>query len=283
MRRTILIIAMAALAAGAALAEPPQHDKVLYTQVRIRVATPEGVIGGSGTVIYSRPTEGKAGAWSTYVLTCQHVIDAAVRVNTFFDPTLGRERKRELRQEVEVEFFDYGPDGSVDRTYSVRADVVAHDALHDLALLRLKSNRKAEYVAEMFPRGESARILIGHPVVAVGCALLHDPIRTEGTITHKGDIINYNEYWMSNAQIIYGNSGGAVFTLDTKRFIGVPSRIAVVGWSTPVTHLGYFSPIDRVYGFIDDQGFEFLHDTKHTEAECEKVREERKRKAQEKR
>jgi len=281
MRAAITALVLA-LAATALPAEPPQHDKVLYTQVRVRVATAEGQVGGSGTVVYSGPTEGKKDAFSTYVLTCQHVVEAAVRVDTFFDPTLGRERKRELRQEVEVEFFDYGPDGSVDRTYSVRADVAAHDALHDLALLRLKSNRRADYVAEMFPRGESARIRIGHPVVAVGCALLHDPIRTEGTVTHKGDVINYNEYWMSNAQIIYGNSGGAVFTGDTGQFIGVPSRIAVAGWSTPVTHLGYFSPVDRVYKFIDDQGYEFLYNRERSEAECEKAREERKRKAQEK-
>jgi hypothetical protein len=109
----------------------------------------------------------------------------------------------------------------------------------------------------------------------VGCALLHDPVLTTGIVTHFGDEIDGKLYWMSNAQIIFGNSGGAMFVTNNDRyeFIGLPSRIAIAGWSTPITHLGYFSPISRVHEFFTEQGFQFLSPgNMMTEKECEKER-----------
>jgi len=238
------------------------HEQCIYTQVRVKTDK----TGGSGTIIYSKPN--KTGGYSTYVLTCYHVVEDAISIQEAWDPRIGRMRKRELRAEVTVEFFQYGKGDYVDRTYAVRAIIEAYDKLDDMALLRLKSSKRAPYVARLYPRGKENDIGVGARVWIVGCALLHDPIVTEGRITHKGDVIDYKEYWMSNAQIIFGNSGGAVFLQNGYFFIGIPSRVDVVGWGQPVTHLGYFSPIQRVYRFLEQQNFQFIYDPKYTEEQC---------------
>lgn len=254
-------------------------EQILYTQVRVKFGTDEGVTGGSGTVIYSAPKTKGSKSYSTYAITCHHVVADAIKLEDFFDPTLGKQRKRELRKKVTVEFFDYAPAGDVDRTYTTRADIMAYSEQHDMALIKLVSTRKYEYVAELYPKNQGHLLQPFHPVIAVGCALLHDPIPTTGKISHKGDVIDHAEYWMSDAQIIYGNSGGAIFTLDKLQFIGIPSRVGVVGWGNPVTHMGYFSPITRVYEFLDEQDFQFIYSDKVTEQECEKKRREKKEKA----
>ena len=80
---------------------------------------------------------------------------------------------------------------------------------------------------------------------------------------------------MSSAQIIYGNSGGAIFLKDTGEFIGVPSMIAVTGYMgmSAITHMGFFIPIFRVYNFLEDNVFQFIYDNTYTSAQCERIRE----------
>lgn len=242
-------------------------EEALYPQIRVRA----NKSGGSGTIIYSGPRQDNPERYSTWAITCHHVIKDLIKLKREWDSRLGRERKRELRSKAGVEFFDYGYGERVDRTYGVDADIMAYDADHDMALLKLRTTRPADYVAKLYPRNEHESIIIGDQVYAVGCALLHDPIMTDGMVTHKGDEIDHKEYWMSNSQIIFGNSGGAMFRWSPEReqheFIGIPSRIDIAGWASPVTHLGYFSPINRVYEFMEDQLMTFLFGEK-TEEEC---------------
>jgi len=256
------------------------HQEVLYTQVRVKVAG----VGGSGTIIYS--AEGKRG-YSTYAITCHHVIEKALTVKKEYDPRVGMDRKKEYRQVVNVEFFEYDavPHGRRPVSNSVDAEIVAYDKTHDMALLKLRMVTPAPHIAKLLPEDDIEKVWIGDKTYAVGCALLHDPILTEGMITHMGDEIDYNDYWMSSAQIIFGNSGGAMFRPNEEGyfFIGIPSRIDVAGWSDPITHLGYFSPIGRVYKFIKDEHFEFIVDSEFTEAQCEKIREDIKKKAERRR
>jgi len=44
------------------------------------------------------------------------------------------------------------------------------------------------------------------------------------------DIIEQREYWMTNASVIFGNSGGAIFRLSRERgqheFLGMPARVS---------------------------------------------------------
>lgn len=247
------------------------HEQVLFSQVRVKTDK----AGGSGTIIYSQPAED--GVFHTYALTCHHVVDEAVKVKSEWDPRVGRERKRELRQLVTVEFFDYSNvlHGNRPLNYSCDAEIVAYDKDHDMALLKLRTVKPAGYVAKLMAPGDEKRLQIGAPTVAVGCALLHDPVLTQGILTHMGDEIDGKLYWMSSAQIIFGNSGGAMFAADGPdyEFIGIPSRIAVAGWSAPITHMGYFSPSTRVHEFFDEQTYQFLTPgSGATEQSCEEER-----------
>ena len=253
------------------------HQDVLHTQVRIKTDK----AGGSGTIIYSQ--QGKKG-FSTYALTCCHVIEDAIKVKTEYDPKIGKNKKKEYRQMVTVEFFDYEnvPHGHRPISNSVDGDVLAYDKTHDMALIKLRTIKQAPRVAKLYLLDEVENIKIGDDCYAVGCALLHDPILTKGMITHMGDEIDYKDYWMSSAQIIFGNSGGAVFypINDEFYFVGIPSRVDVIGWGSAVTHLGYFSPITRVYQFLKDENFNFIFDKNYTEEQCEKTREDIKAKAE---
>lgn len=256
------------------------HEQVLFPQVRVKTAK----AGGSGTIIYSEQAEG--GVFHTYAITCHHVIDEAITVKNEWDPRVGRERKREFRQLVSVEFFDWTNvlHGNRPLNYSSDAEIVAYDKDHDMAILKLRTIKRADFVARVMRKGDDKALQIGSPVVAVGCAMLHDPVLTRGMVTHFGDEIDGKLYWMSNAQIIFGNSGGAMFTdAEPHEFIGIPSRIAISGWSVPITHMGYFSPVSRVHEFFDEQTFQFLSPgSGATEVSCEaerkkiKAREERK-------
>lgn len=241
------------------------RKEVLYSQVRVRTHQ----AGGSGTIIYSKDD-------STYILTCHHVVDTVISVKKEWDSKLGRDRKREFRQIVNCEFFDYEnmPHGHRPINYSLDADLIAWDRDHDMALLKLRTLKPSKYTAQLPKLEDIVNFDVGSKLVAVGCALGHDPILTEGIITHQGDEIDFKDYWMGNAQIIFGNSGGAVFSpLDgSYQFVGVPSRVAISGWSA-VTHIGYFSPISRVYKFFDEQLYHFLiPGHSHTEADCTKER-----------
>ena len=177
------------------------HEQVLFSQVRVKTDK----AGGSGTIIYSGPAED--GSFHTLAVTCHHVVDSAIAVKNEWDSRVGRERKKEVRQLVTVEFFDWSNvlHGHRPLNWSSDAEIVAYDADHDMALLKLRTVKQAPYVAQMLAPGEEKAVRIGSPCVAVGCALLHDPVLTHGIVTHMGDEIDNKLYWMSNSQIIFGN------------------------------------------------------------------------------
>lgn len=265
MRQLALFLFMILLFAITALSAEKLYTQVLYTQVRVQV----GGAGGSGTVIYS---EKKGNFFSTYVITCHHVIDKAVKLEEKWNPLLQKERKVELRQPVLVELFNYNvPHGHSPLTSGLTAELVTWDDQHDMAILHMDLAERPA-VAKLLPPQKIEAVNIGAPVTIAGCALLHDPVLTQGIITHLGDIIEGKRYWMSNSAIIYGNSGGAVFlqNADNFYFIGIPSRIDVIqGYNQAVPHLGYFSPITRVYEFIESELLHFLvPGSEKSEAQC---------------
>src|SRR4030042_3491800 len=110
------------------------HEQVLYTQVRVTC----GNAGGSGTVIYSGKDE--EGFYSTYILTCHHVVSGAIKVEKKWISMLGCEKKVDLRQPVTVEFFNWGivPHGDKPLTSGIHAEIVAYDQDHDIAILKMK-------------------------------------------------------------------------------------------------------------------------------------------------
>jgi len=92
-------------------------------------------------------------------------------------------------------------------------------------------------------------------------------------ITRMDFLIESLSYDMSSAQIIYGNSGGAMFK-SNGILIGMPSKIAVTGWiGLPITHMGLFIPINRVYEYFKEEHYNFIFDLDINEKESLKLRE----------
>lgn len=235
------------------------HNEVLKPCVRVRTKR----AGGSGTVIYSKGEK----EVSTYVLTNEHVIDDAVRVVEKWDPILQKNTKRDERDIVEVQFFTYRWQSRVVGANTIEAEIVAYDKDEDLALLKLRGTDPVPAVAKLYPRGQESKLMVGEPILTVGCGLGEPPVLTQGLLSVFGREIDSKEYWLCTAPSIYGNSGGATFLAESHEFIGVPSRIAVTGWlgTSAVTHLSYSIPITRVYDFLEQQVFRFIYDDSYTE------------------
>lgn len=241
------------------------HLEVLYPTVRVRSKR----AGGSGTILWSQEIDDE---FVTFVLTNHHVIEDLITVQKEYDPMIGREVPRETRGTATVEFFRYKYGSRNIGTYSVDADVETYSKPQDMALLRLRNIEKADFIATLPPQGREKEIRLFDTVYAVGAALGHPPIATQGIITYMDDEIDDYEYWMSNAQIIFGNSGGSVYLKDTHEFIGMPSRVAVaqIGWSTDtITHMGYFIPFWRVYDWLKDEYYHFIYDNDADYQQCE--------------
>ena len=252
-----------------------KHEKMLYPTVRVRTDQ----AGGSGTVIYSKLLPGEEKKYETYVLTNCHVISSNIKVEKKWSTLLKREVKTDILSECSVEFFnfEYGSWESGQSTY--RSEIMSYDKDMDLALLRLKTERKIDHVATLFPKGQhKERLRMFMKLYAVGCGLGHPPLATQGNLTGFNDIIDNYPYFLSSAATIFGNSGGAVFLDETYEFIGVPSRVAVSisGFSSDaITHLSYFIPIMSIYKFIEDQVFTFIYDPNVTSKDCENKRKEK--------
>ena len=256
------------------------HREILWPTVRIRASD----AWGSGTIIYSDPD--KEGRCHTYIVSCYHVVSGNIKVEKKWDPSVGMEVKKEIRTPAEVELFYYEPpkfSHAKGIAGSYRANVVAYDADQDIVLLELDRVKRLDeaFLSWLFPKDKiETEIHIFDEVYAVGAALAHEPIATKGTITFMDEIIDNYEYWMSTALIIFGNSGGAVFRYSTERekyeFIGIPARMSVSirGFSeSPITHMGFFVPINRIYKMLDKNHYEFIYDRNKTYEQCKQERE----------
>lgn len=234
------------------------HDKVLYPVVRVRT----GNSGGSGVLIYSEPDPDNEGRYINIALTCQHVVDSAIKIRDEFDPVLKQQRKSDYFEEVAIEVFDY--DGSkLISSNSTQADIIAYDKHHDLAAVRLHNFRQQPFVSSIIPKDEIDELKIASPVVTCGCSLLHDPFPNNGTLTYLREVIEQKAYLMSNAPSIFGNSGGGLFHGETGHLLGLTSRVTVtqMGFGMDVqTWMNFSTHPDRLYEFFEHQELQFLYD-----------------------
>ena len=240
-----------------------KHEKFLYPCVRVLSAR----AGGSGTIIYSEPDPVNEGDFVTIILTNHHVVDSSISYRDEWDSVLKKDRKQEIFQKVDVDVFDYVRMSTVDSAQRYKADIVAYDKVHDLALLKMDSPRKFPYVATLIPEERVRNLRLFQDVVVAGCSLLHDPFCTFGQITYLSEIIDMKEYLMSNANSIFGNSGGALYLKDTGELLGVPSRVTVnqLGFGLDVqTWMGFSSHPKRLYEFFREQEMQFLFDRTDT-------------------
>ena len=246
------------------------HERTLYPTIRVR--TPKAT--GSGTILYCKdreePDEDGELGFSTYALTNHHVVSDAIRVEKAYDPLQGKQITRDYRDRVQVDGFRYKNRSTITTRATTEADIMAYNEKRDLALIRLVSNEEFPFVARLLPAAESREVHMYDKLFVVGCGLGQPPFPTDGMLTGKDVQIDYYPYWQTSAPSIFGNSGGAVFLARTLQLIGVPSRVSTTGGmfsSSAVTHMGYFCPPNEITKFLADQGFHFLYDSTHTEAE----------------
>lgn len=254
-----------------------QHAEILWPTVRIHTEK----AWGSGTIVYSEVNA--KGEFVSYVLTCHHVIADNIKIEKKFDHRVGYDIKKEIRIPVEIEFFYYEKmSRCMGIAGSCKADIVAYDEDGDIALLEFKKTSKTQPVATLFPKNREDEVHVFDEVWACGAALAHEPIATKGIINFMNEILeNGVEYWMSSAQIIFGNSGGSLFRYSEERdkyeFLGMPARISISmsGFSAdPITHMGFFVPITRIYEFLDNHFFQYIYDKNETFETCKKKMED---------
>lgn len=197
--------------------------------VSIDVTTASGGDTGSGSIIRTNTT-------SSYILTNNHVVDAAVGgAGT-----------------ISVEFNNGD---------TIAATIVGRDTIYDLAVLKVQKGN-----LPVIAFGDSSKLSIGDPVVAIGSPLglastvtsgivsaLNRPVTTGNVGTES-----YIDAIQTDAAINPGNSGGAL--LDSLgRIVGVNSAIASLstGSTSGSIGLGFSIPINeakRVANEIIDTG-----------------------------
>ena len=243
------------------------HEAYIYPVVRVTY----GNSGGSGTIIYSKEIE--VGKYSTYILTNYHVIENAITITEEWDSILAKKIPIERRNVVYIEQFKYHNISIPVGTMRIEADIKIYNKIEDIALLKLRYDELIKTIAKLPKTEEDYKYYVLNESIAVGCSLLFPPLPTIGVITRMGFLIESLPYDMSSAQIIYGNSGGAMFK-SNGILIGMPSKIAVTGWiGLPITHMGLFIPINRVYEYFKEEYYNFIFDLDINEKESLKLRE----------
>ena len=129
----------------------------------------------------------------------------------------------------------------------LEAEVVGTAPDHDLAVLRVKSERPLPFV----PMGTSYDLMIGEPVIAIGnpfglshtvttgvVSALHRSIQTEER--------TYTDFIQTDASINPGNSGGPLLNVEGL-LIGV--NTAIYGKAQGI---GFAIPIDKAQRIVDD-------------------------------
>ena len=177
----------------------PAHIALIYPVVRIT----SGMDAGSGTIIYSKINDKEI--YSTYVLTNNHVIEGMVTIAEEWDSDLQETVKKEKRGIVYVEIFQYKNVSIPVGTLKIEAEIIIYNKDEDMALVKLSSEKKAEYIAELYPRNRTDDIFVMDETIAVGCSLAFPPLPTTGILTRKNFQVNSLPYHMSSSQIIYGN------------------------------------------------------------------------------
>jgi len=235
------------------------HKFFLYPVVRIfseRVA-------GSGTIIYSEKDIRNPEEYLTFVLTNYHVIGNSITVSKEWNSILRRDIKKEIKEKVKVENFQYINLSLIDSSNRYNADIIAYDQNHDLAILMVNSPRQFPYTAKLIPEDKIKDLRLFMEVVITGCSLAHEPFSNFGQITYLSEIIERKKYMMVNAGMYFGNSGGALFLKDSGWFIGVPSRLTGIqlgfGFDM-ITFMGFSAHPERLYEFLKEQELQFIYD-----------------------
>ncbi|MEE2941313.1 MAG: trypsin-like peptidase domain-containing protein [Planctomycetota bacterium] len=194
---------------------------------------------GSGVLLPSRPLDEDPTRFRTLLLTSWHVVRDIRAASTDADcpvPIVLRDQ-----------------DG---RKNDFTASVVAHDVPLDAALLVLDTDRRLEHAAQLPSRERLRDARVFDPIVAVGCPLGNDPIPTEGHLSDLHHRVGGERFWMISAPTYIGNSGGGIYSHETRELVGIFSKIYTHGAVRPavIPHMGLVTPLAEFYDWIDRSG-----------------------------
>jgi len=191
--------------------------------VSIAVTTRTGGGTGSGSIYKTSSAE-------SFIITNNHVIDDAVTSGT-----------------IEVELLN----GDI-----LLATIVGRDIAYDIAVLRVKTGN-----LPVIKVGDSTKVSVGDPVIAIGSPLGLASTVTSGiisalnrpVITGSTGLESYVNAIQTDAAINPGNSGGALVDAGGK-LIGVNSAIATLssGSASGSIGLGFSIPINEAKRVIDE-------------------------------
>jgi S1-C subfamily serine protease len=128
----------------------------------------------------------------------------------------------------------------------VPATVLGRDTSTDLAVLKVDPSKAT---LDPLPLGDSKRVQVGDPVVAIGNPFGLDRTLTEGIISAKQrqitapDGFAIDNVLQTDAPINPGNSGGPLIDA-AGRVIGINSQIATGGSGSGSVGIGFAVPID---------------------------------------
>jgi serine protease Do len=134
------------------------------------------------------------------------------------------------------------------------ADVVGWDVHGDIALCKLREAKDLPFLE----LGDSDKLAVGQPVIAVGNPFLLGNGSWEPTITYGivsalhryMDNPGYFDAIQTDAQINPGNSGGPLITLDGK-VVGINGRIDIKRFKNRVnTGIGYAIPSRQIQRYM---------------------------------
>jgi len=191
--------------------------------VSIAVTTRTGGGTGSGSIYKTSSTE-------SFIVTNNHVIEDAVTSGI-----------------IEVELLN----GNI-----LPATIVGRDIAYDIAVLRVKTGN-----LPVIKVGDSAKVSVGDPVIAIGSPLGLASTVTAGIIsalnrpvlTGSDGLESYVNAIQTDAAINPGNSGGALVDA-TGKLIGVNSAIATLssGSASGSIGLGFSIPINEAKRVVDE-------------------------------
>ena len=191
--------------------------------VSIAVTTRTGGGTGSGSIYKTSSTE-------SFIITNNHVIEDAVTSGT-----------------IEVELLN----GNI-----LPATIVGRDIAYDIAVLRVKTGN-----LPVIKVGDSAKVSVGDPVIAIGSPLGLASTVTAGIVsalnrpvlTGSNGLESYVNAIQTDAAINPGNSGGALVDAAGK-LIGVNSAIATLssGGASGSIGLGFSIPINEAKRVIEE-------------------------------
>jgi hypothetical protein len=171
-----------------------KFHSMLDASVRVRTLTGSG----SGVILFSDYYGGDDSVYS-YILTNQHVV--------------------RNYSTVSIEKFNYFGHRTVNSIESYEGKVIAKSSVYDLAVVEIKSSEELP-TAKWLPKVEYDKVLLSHPMHISACPLVNDPLVTSGRIASLKD-----RTIKVTAFAVFGSSGGAAYTKDTK-FLGLVKGIA---------------------------------------------------------